>query len=261
MNMDLHHSAPRMDTCTATAQEPGTASSAASRDLLGSVAHDLRSPLNAIVLSAAAIRDACSCAAGPERARIESALGIVERSTRHMTRLVDELLEAVIADVSQLPLSYSEVNVGELIHAVFDMLMPEAHSKSVCLQTGAAPLVVTCDRERVFRVLTNLVGNAVKFARAEVRVSVGLHAQVDAVCIRVYDDGLGVPEGQERKLFDPYWRGQRRGRGGVGLGLFIARSIVIAHGGHIWVESSEGQGSVFCFTLPCAALHEQARSE
>ena len=251
--MDLQHSGSRMDTHADTAQQAGPATSAASRDLLGAVAHDLRSPLNAIALSVAAIREACSCEDDEEqgRARIERALGIVERSTRHMTRLVDELLDAVIADVSRLPLTCCDVEVRELINAVFDMLMPEARTRAVKLENGAPPQqFATCDRERIFRVLTNLIGNAVKFAQPGGRVYVGLRVQADAVCLRVCDDGPGVPTEQQGKLFEPYWRGQRRGRGGVGLGLFIARGIVVAHGGHIWVESAEGNGSAFCFTLP-----------
>lgn len=258
--MDLQHPGPRKDTRVAATQDPCPAPSAASRDLLGAIAHDLRSPLNAIILSVAAIREACSAVSTQERARVDSALSIVERSTRHMTHLVNELLEAVVADVRQLPLSFCHVNCRELIEAVFDMLMPEARSRNVRLEGDAAAVVVTCDRERVIRVLTNLVGNALKFASIGGRIFVDVQARPDAVCFRVCDDGPGVPEGQQAKLFDPYWRG-RRGLGGVGLGLFIARSIVVAHGGQIWVERAAGGGSVFCFTLPRSVCKEQARNE
>jgi GNAT superfamily N-acetyltransferase len=107
------------------------------------------------------------------------------------------------------------------------------------------------------QVLSNLLGNAVRFSRERGEICLRATQQGDGVCFSVSDRGCGIPEEAIPHLFDRYWRGKASGRVGAGLGLFIARGIVAAHGGSMWVESTEGVGSTFFFTLPLAPQGEK----
>src|SRR5262249_13203119 len=106
------------------------------------------------------------------------------------------------------------------------------------------------DRERIIQVLSNLVGNALKFAARDGQVHVWARRDGERVEIAVSDDGPGISEDQVARIFDRYEQGKARGRAGVGLGLYIAQGIVEAHGGRMWVETELGTGSTFHFTLP-----------
>src|SRR5690606_4374531 len=111
-----------------------------------------------------------------------------------------------------------------------------------------ASLVVRADKERVIQVLSNLIGNAVKFTREGGSISVGAERQPSSVCVTVADTGQGITEEQMPHLFDRYWQARRDGRLGIGLGLTIAKGIIEAHGGTIRAESTPGRGTTFSFT-------------
>lgn len=104
----------------------------------------------------------------------------------------------------------------------------------------------------MIQVLTNLVGNAIKFAGPETAIAIAVSAGAKDVTFAVTDRGPGIPEAELPHLFDRYWKGKPSGQHGAGLGLFIAKGIVEAHGGRIWVESKVGEGSTFRFTMPIA---------
>lgn len=108
-------------------------------------------------------------------------------------------------------------------------------------------LYASCDAPRVRRILSNLIGNAVKFTPRGGTVWLEAVASGKSVKVCVNDTGPGIPVEDQPHLFERYWRGRS---GGTGLGLFIVRRLVDAHGGQVWVESEPGQGSHFCFTLP-----------
>jgi signal transduction histidine kinase len=132
---------------------------------------------------------------------------------------------------------------------------PLAGTKSIQLSRdvpGELPLVQG-DRVRVAQVLVNLIGNAIKFAPENGHVNVVVRPRAADVCFMIADDGPGISTEEQRHLFDRYWKGRPSGRHGTGLGLYIAKGIVEAHGGRIWVESDVGRGSTFCFTLPQVA--------
>jgi len=220
------------------------------RDILAEVAHDLRSPLNAIVISAARLR---KIASEPQQQAMAQCLDIVESSTTHMQYLIDELLELSSIENHGLSLELSHVAIADIIDAALEMLRGSAQAKQISVDAPVpAGLELLCDRSRLIRVLTNLVGNALKYTPTGGHVCVTSGSGAGLLWVKVVDSGPGVPAEQQTKLFEPYWRGQKSGRGGMGLGLSIARKIVSAHGGHIWVESKPGQGSAFCFTIPQA---------
>lgn len=230
------------------------------RDLLAAVAHDLRSPLNAITLSVVSANEVCGKIEDAQAARrMERCLAIVEHSARHMHRMLEELLEGARVEATGECSQRTPIKVEELIDDALEMICPVAESKRIVLRKRVAcSPVVACDRPRMLRVFSNLVGNAVKYTPIEGEVSVELDGSAEGASVRVIDSGPGVNEEQRGKLFKPYWTARRGGGGGgsVGLGLYIARGIVAAHGGRMWVETEPGRGSKFCFTIPSAGARE-----
>jgi signal transduction histidine kinase len=218
-------------------------------DVIAIISHDLRNPLSAITMSTQRMlaRPEVSDAGG-----IRKGLELVQRSAKHMRRMIEELLEVASVQTNQLRLELTEVKLGELLDDAMEMLDPVAQKKGVQLERQVADLALTahCDRERAIRVLTNLVGNAIKFTPAQGTVRVTVHTLEDELRVQVQDTGPGIPSADQAKLFERYWKGMRTGRSGMGLGLYIARGIVEAHGGRIWVDSVVGVGSTFTFTLP-----------
>ena len=129
---------------------------------------------------------------------------------------------------------------------VTDLSQPTSHMQSRC--TGLRP----ADHHRVQQVLSNLIGNAMKFTPAGGMVTFRADAQGDHVLFTVADTGPGIPKEHLKDIFNPYWQAKRAERLGAGLGLPIAKGIVESHGGRIWVESEPGKGTKFYFTLPVA---------
>jgi signal transduction histidine kinase len=115
------------------------------------------------------------------------------------------------------------------------------------------PLAASADREKLGQILTNLLDNAVKFSPDGGTVTVEAHRRSGHVEVRIVDEGRGIPEAERERIFSKFHRTESsRGSGGAGLGLFIARGLVTAMGGRIWVDSVEGGGSSFAFELPLA---------
>jgi signal transduction histidine kinase len=129
-------------------------------------------------------------------------------------------------------------------------MVPAAAAKDIALTAEAAHVVTSFDRDRMMQVMSNLVGNAVKFTPQ--RGAIAIRSTVDdrSVTISVRDSGPGIPESERAHVFERYWKGPRSGALGLGLGLAIAKGIVEAHGGTIQVENVSGGGAVFTFTLP-----------
>jgi signal transduction histidine kinase len=134
------------------------------------------------------------------------------------------------------------------------MLRPLADAKKQRLDVAfEAPLPrVLADRERVLQVLANLVGNAIKFTKEGGSIQMSARATSGALELEVRDNGAGIPKEQQAQIFERFWKGDAERSCGAGLGLAIARGIVEAHGGRIWVDSAVGGGSRFFFTLPIA---------
>jgi signal transduction histidine kinase len=134
------------------------------------------------------------------------------------------------------------------------MLRPLAAGRSIHLESGvdAGLPRALFDSARILQVISNLVGNAVKFTPMQGRVSIRCERATDEVRFAITDTGPGIPPEQLPHIFGRFWQANARDRRGVGLGLPIAKGIVEAHGGRIWVESKPGAGSTFYFTLPVA---------
>jgi signal transduction histidine kinase len=132
------------------------------------------------------------------------------------------------------------------------MLEPMAKKRDVRLQIDSAnpPILAFFDRERVLRVLSNLVGNAVKFSHKHGKVAIRVRGDQQFAYISVIDSGSGIPEKNRAQLFDQYWQSPKTAEQGAGVGLAVVKTIVEAHGGIVRVDSQSGSGSTFTFSLP-----------
>jgi signal transduction histidine kinase len=221
-------------------------------DIMAVVSHDLRTPLNNVRLGASLLRDGAD-----ERAR--SVIERVERNVGLMARLVDDLVDMVRIESGGVELRRQREPVGELLHAARDLILAQALAaeQQVEVTPSTAPLFVRADRERVLQVLSNLLGNAVKFSPAGGRIALAATENAGAVRVEVRDSGRGIGKDEGDKVFARFWRSDPKRRRGLGLGLYIAKGLVQAHGGSLWYESEEGKGTRFFFTLPRASVEAQ----
>lgn len=228
-------------------------------EVLAIVSHDLRSPLGTVLLASTALR---------ELVGTDIAHGLadrIERNIRHMQRLIEDLLDAARLDAQQLQVKVNPTAPDELIENTLGLVGPLATAANVRLVPQLTPGLpaVHADRERIAQVLSNLVNNAIKYTAPGGAIELCARRSEAGVSFTVQDHGPGISPEHLPHLFDRYWRPQNsRGRG-VGLGLYIARGIVEAHGGKLRVESELGRGTSFSFCLPEATsdhMQPQTRS-
>jgi signal transduction histidine kinase len=224
---------------------------AARDELLGVVAHDLRNPLGAITAKAALLRRT-----GPS-AEARHKGSSIENIALRMDYLIKGLLDIAAMDAGQFSITPEPSDVDGLVRDALEMFEEVAASKGVGLERGSPDigLTVQADRERVLQVLSNLLSNALKFTppMGRVRLDVERHDDEEMVRISISDTGSGVSKESAGRVFERFWRDDAGGPSGTGLGLFIAKTIVEAHGGRIWLESQLGHGATFHFTLPVVA--------
>jgi PAS domain S-box-containing protein len=221
-------------------------------DLLAIVSHDLRNPLGTIVTCASWLEGLGRANELPTKVR--SQVEIIRRAARRMDRLIGDLLDLASIDAGRLLIEGQAYDASELVRECVELLGALADRKGVRLEAPPTsdPLAVICDRDRVLQILSNLVGNAIKFTPEGGRISVDLQRIDDEARISVSDTGRGISEEQLPHIFERYWQADRKHRMSVGLGLAIAKGLVEAHRGRLSVTSSVGRGSTFTFTLPLA---------
>ena len=223
----------------------------AREEVLAIVSHDLRNPLNSITLAGSLLHESQNLSKD-DREQLE----ILELSAKRMKRLIDDLLDVTrLEGGKRLPIEPAPFEVGPLLAETYELFKPQAASASITLRYHVADGVppVNADHHRVQQVLSNLIGNAMKFTPKDGIVSFRADPQEDGkVVFTVADSGPGIPKEHLDDIFNPYWQAKRAERLGAGLGLPIAKGIVESHGGQIWVESEPGRGAKFYFTLPVA---------
>jgi signal transduction histidine kinase len=222
----------------------------AREEVLAIVSHDLRNPLNAVMLAASLLRTSDQVAPD-DREQLE----IIDISAKRMQRLIEDLLDVTrLEGGKQLPIDPAPLDVKSLFEETYELFKSQAATGSITLQYHAPKDVpsVHADRHRVLQVLSNLIGNAMKFTPPGGIVTYRGESQDEKMLITVSDTGPGIPRENLGDIFNPYWQAKRTARLGAGLGLPIAKGIVESHGGRMWVESEPGKGTKFFFTLPVA---------
>jgi len=221
----------------------------AREDLLAIVSHDLRNPLGVVLASTALLLKANLPTDKQERARRQ--VEAIQRAGNRMNRLIRDLLDFASIQAGRLSVSKNPQDVAAMVSEVLEVMEPLAAPKSLRLTAEVASgLAIRCDHDRVIQLFSNLIGNAIKFTPDGGLITVRAAPDAEVVRFAVADTGPGISADELPHVFDRYYQAQRKNRDGIGLGLSIARGIVEAHGGRIWVESEEGQGSTFFFTLP-----------
>ena len=221
----------------------------AREELLAVVAHDLRNPLGVIQMKSEMMKELID--ALPEKRGLN--IDVIQCAARRMDALVAALADATRLRAERLTVDLTACDLTALTHEALQVLGTLASGKGVELALDpedARPVITMADPERIFQVLFNLIGNAIKFTPRGGHVSVHVGSREDGTIeVDVRDDGAGIPEEEQPHIFDRFWQG-RPGRRSAGLGLYIARGIVRAHHGDIRVASQPGRGSTFTFTLP-----------
>jgi signal transduction histidine kinase/DNA-binding response OmpR family regulator len=221
-------------------------------EVLRIVSHDLRNPLSTISMSAEILMDEHINFSEEQKLR---QLRIVLRSAERMNRLIGDLLDVSRIEAGQLSLDASHHAPERLVGEAIDLHQAQAIAKTLTIsgQVEAELPPVLADRDRVLQVLSNLIGNAIKFTPEGGSIIVSAESSGDAIQFAVRDTGPGIPPDQLSNLFRPFWQGRRGGRDGAGLGLAVSKGIVEAHGGTISAESEVGVGTKVSFTLPPAS--------
>jgi signal transduction histidine kinase len=220
----------------------------AREEVLAIVSHDLRNPLSAITLAASLLQTSEGLTE-EEREQLD----ILEVSAKRMRRLIADLLDVTrLEGGKRLPIESTRVEVGSLLREAYELFRTQAMVGGITLRCEAADSVppLHADRHRVMQVLSNLIGNAMKFTPPGGVITVHAEAWKDEMLFVVSDTGPGIPPEHIDKIFTPYWQAKRTERMGAGLGLTISKGAVESHGGRIWVESEPGKGTKFLFTLP-----------
>lgn len=230
---------------------------AARDDFMGMVSHDLRTLLGGIALTAALqIRHAKDDEGG--RHTVDAARKI-QRYTARMNRLIGDLIDVTGIEAGRLSVDLGQRDAVALLRETAEAFQPSASANGITLDVELAKgaVLATFDQDRILQVLANLVSNAIKFTNDGGRISVRVAPAGSEVLFSVRDTGSGIPTEQLEAIFERFWQGTAHDRRGLGLGLFITRCIVEAHGGRVWAESDLGKGSRFFFTLPAANVGSQ----
>lgn len=220
--------------------------------MVGIAAHDLRNPLSVVWNYAdfllAEYQDPLS---DKQKMYVEN----IRASSRYMLKLIEDLLDVTRIESGKLILKKERLPLDKLIIPNLDLNRPIADKKEIrIIQEGDIESVdVEVDRGKMDQVINNLLGNAIKYSPEGSEIIVTTEIKDGELKISIKDQGPGIPQDERKTLFEPFQigvEGEKKGKESHGLGLAIAKSIVEGHGGRIWVESDNGSGSIFCFTIP-----------
>jgi two-component system phosphate regulon sensor histidine kinase PhoR len=224
------------------------------RDFISNISHELRTPLASLRAIVETLQD--GALEEPELAArfLDRADGEIDT----MTQMVEELLELARIESGEVPLQMTETGIVDLVQVPYERIQSQADRRGIILSRDIPDDLphVLADAERMYRVVSNLLHNAIKFTDAGGTVRIAAYAEGERpadVTILVHDNGIGIADDDIGRIFERFYKSDRartRGVGGTGLGLAIARHLVEAHGGRIWVNSKEGKGTTFYFTIP-----------
>ena len=220
-------------------------------DILRAISHDLRNPLSA-VLGRAQLLGRRLESAGLDRERLD--VEAIATSARRMNAMIQDLVEAARLESGQLRLNLQAVDLRPFIFELLRRLEPAMETGRIRVQVPERLPPVYADPDRLERILSNLLSNALKYSPPSTEVTVVGQQRAGEIVTSVSDRGPGIPPEDIPRLFQRYGRtaAGRARPDGLGLGLYIVRKLVEAHGGRIWVESQVGVGSTFSFSLPVA---------
>jgi two-component system sensor histidine kinase GlrK len=224
-------------------------------DFFSSMSHELRTPLTSIKEGTGLLLDGVG---GETTDKQRKLLTILAEESNRLIGVVNSLLDLSKLEAGMLNYQFETVNLDPLIRRAVAEIAPLVEAKQITVEIAIeGPLPpARLDPERMLQVLRNLLGNAVKFTPKGGQVTVAATPVDGKLQVSVQDSGPGIPAESLTAIFEKFHQGNHKGahtRPGTGLGLAIAKNIITSHGGEIWAESQFGQGSKFCFVLPCSA--------
>lgn len=220
-------------------------------EFISNVSHELRTPLQSIKgFTKLMLEDKV-----PDHDTQTEFLGIMYNQSVHLQRLIESLLEVSRIESGHFSIKKESVHLGNIIRTAVESLGSLTNQKTMAIveEVPSELPEIDGDEERLMQVMVNLLSNAIKFSPEGSNITVKLENKVDQLVVNVIDQGVGIPEEAISRLFQRFYQvdgSATRDVGGSGLGLYISKQIVEAHGGRIWVESRVGKGSVFSFSLP-----------
>jgi len=232
-------------------------------DFVTTVSHELRTPLTSIYGFAETLLRQDVMFGEEER---QTFLRYIASESQRLTSIVDTLLNVARLDTGDLQVNLAATDVGDVVGQVLDTVSGlEVNGHRFVVELPEEPLAATADPEKLRQVCSILVENALRYSPDGGTVTVGATRRQDLVEVSIADEGIGIPQSDQEQIFRKFYRGSeaetRAGDGGTGLGLFIARGLVTAMGGRIWVSSREGEGSRFAFELPAAVADSVGSGE
>jgi PAS domain S-box-containing protein len=231
-------------------------------DMMGIVSHDLRNPANAVKMLARSIIEG----PGAEHVPVDvlERVEVIRQAAEQIDALIQDLLDMTRMEAGRLVVLPRDVDVGPLIARSLEALRPLADAGRVALHAALPASLPTLqvDPDRVHQLFSNVIGNAIKFTPSGGIVTLAARTDDHMLELAVEDTGQGIPAAQLPHVFERFFQGARSSRAarhGAGLGLPIARGIVEAHGGRIWIESAPGVGTTVRFTLPLTTHPSSSR--
>jgi len=223
--------------------------------LLDALAHEFKTPLTSIKAAATAL-----LSESPQSNSHRELLTVVEEESDRLSDLVTEAIQMARIEAGKLQLHRQPVSAATVVDSALRKFKDRAQDRRVTVQIDTSMPPVEADEELISLVLQQLVDNALKYSPPDSPLTISAREEDGSIVISVADQGPGVPEHEQARIFDKFYRGDlnRQSIAGTGMGLTIAREIVKAHGGRIWLHSRPGQGATFSFSLPLAAVEAGA---
>jgi PAS domain S-box-containing protein len=216
-------------------------------DVIGFITHELRNPLSNLVLSSEVMKEAI---VENDSSLMTDMLTRFGNNVARMNKMIAGLYESTKVNAGQFLLDYSEFNFGEMVSEAIETIQglnPSFHISVI----GDADFNVIADRYRLIQVITNFLSNAIKYSNENKEVILSIAHDDQTVTVSVKDEGAGISRDYLPYVFERFFRIKKtRSIEGIGLGLYLCRQIIRAHNGHVWVESEEGKGSTFYFSIP-----------
>jgi two-component system phosphate regulon sensor histidine kinase PhoR len=219
------------------------------RDFISNISHELRTPLASLKALTETLQDGAIDA----REVAVRFLNRIEAEVDSLVVMVGELLELTKIESGRVPIELAPVKPGELLTQAFQRMHAQAEREGIIMQIvpGDELPQIYADAPRLLQVLINLIHNAIKFTPSGGQIELSAYQQAENVTFCVSDTGTGIPREDRARIFERFFKGDRsRSGGGTGLGLSIAKHTIEGHRGKIWVESEEGRGSRFYFSIP-----------
>ncbi|MFA1028043.1 MULTISPECIES: ATP-binding protein [Pseudomonas syringae group] len=222
-------------------------------ELVAVVSHDLRNPMTVISMLCGMMQKSFSSDGPHTSRRISTAIDTMQQAASRMNVLLEDLLDTSKIEAGRYTITPQPLEVSQIFEEAYTLLAPLAMDKSIEISFNAEPdLKVQADPERLFQVLSNLIGNAIKFTPKLGKIGVAAMSNGTEIVFTVRDSGEGIPPEQLPHIFERYWTVKEGNPTGTGLGLYISQGIIKAHGGELGAQSQLGEGSEFRFTVPIA---------